>query len=100
MMYCNFSIDYTENLVKSIDNVLDVIIAENENNIIVAIKTKPLFLKSEINATIKNIENILKPTTTKNIFVTRSMEVFCDIKNCNEENKSIDFDKIINKINR
>lgn len=100
MMYCNFSIDYVANLVKTIDAVEDVRVAENDSSIIIAVKTKPLFSKTEINKLFSNINNIVKTSTDKDIYVTRNLEIFCDIENATQDDTNIDFEKTISKLSR
>lgn len=95
-MYCNFFINNIETLVKSIDNILDAKVVEDDNNVIVAIKTKPLYSKTDINLMLSIVNQTVKSSTDKNVFITRDMEVFCDIINYN--NNLISFEDILAKV--
>lgn len=95
-MYCNFYINNIETLVKSLDKIKDAKVVEDDNNIIVAIKTAPVFNKSDINLLLSIVTQTVKSATDKNVYVTRDMEIFCDIINYNEN--LISFQEILDKV--
>ena len=98
-MYCNFyinNIESIQNLVKSIDNIVDAKVIEDDSNIIIAVKTKPIYSKSDINILLSVVKQTVKSATDKNIYVSRNMEIFCDIINYNDN--LITFNEILSKV--
>lgn len=96
-MYCNFCINYVENIAKDFDKITDSVAVENDDIIIVAVKTKPLFSKSEIDTTMNLLKQTIEYTTDKKVYLTRSMEVYCDIINM-QNGMDITFEKILSKV--
>lgn len=98
MTYCNLIFSNVDEIVLSVDKVAKVVSVESENEIIVAVITKPIYSKTELDKVMNNIKFTLEVTTGKKIFLTRNMEVFCDIENLKNGEKNVSFETIKSKV--
>lgn len=98
-MYCNFNVDYVLDSILNIKYVKDARIIENDEYLIVALVTEPIFNKSEINQVLLNVTATARLLADKEVIVTRSMEIFCDIDNNQKGYKNAPkFNDILKKV--
>lgn len=99
MMYCNFNYEYITEGILKVENVKEAKVIEGEDSVIIAIVTKPIFSKSEINKTVNAVRLTAEAICGKKAYVTRSMEVFCDIINIqNNVKNSPSYEKLLLKV--
>lgn len=98
MTYCNFIYNSNvDEIVLSMDKVAKATCLENDNEVIVAVITKPIFSKTELDKVLANIRLTLEITTGKKVIITRDLEVYCDIENLKSGEKNVSFESIKNK---